>query len=72
MIGNYQKLPYKLSRHARQRCAQRNYGDEMLAVILEYGTETAEGILMRKKDVEEALVDLRANLRDLEALKQAA
>ena len=53
------KPVYKLTRHAEIRCAQRCYRNDDISLIIRYGTPTAEGVLMRKKDVLEAVQDLR-------------
>jgi hypothetical protein len=56
---------YKLSKHARSRCAQRSFRAEDIALILHYGMPTTEGILMTEQAVREAAADLRAELRQL-------
>jgi hypothetical protein len=56
---------YKLSEHARSRCAQRSFRAEDIALILHYGTPTTEGVLMTEQAVREAAADLRAELRQL-------
>ena len=56
-----EKMPFKLSNHARLRCAQRNYRAHDLDLIMAFGTPTAEGYLMRDKDVRNAIKDLNCN-----------
>lgn len=56
----------KLTSHARRRCAQRCYREKHLALVLQYGTPTCDGVLMRKKDVQQAIADLRLQLHRLE------
>lgn len=63
---------FNFSEHARQRCAQRNFRDQDLALVFRYGTPTHEGVLMRDKDVEAALGDLRIELQRLQKLERAA
>jgi hypothetical protein len=43
----------------RSSAAQRSYRDDDISLAFRYGTPTAEGILMRKKDVREAVDALR-------------
>jgi hypothetical protein len=55
---------YKLSRHAEVRCAQRSYRHDDISVVLQYGTSTVDGILMRQKDVREAAQDLHVRQKN--------
>ena len=55
------KTTFTLSNHARLRCAQRNYRGDDLDLIMAFGTPTAEGFLMRDKDVRNAIEDLNCN-----------
>jgi hypothetical protein len=55
------KMTFKLSNHAQLRCSQRNYRADDLDLILAFGTPTAEGFLMRDKDVRNASRDLNCN-----------
>jgi hypothetical protein len=55
------KTTFKLSNHARLRCSQRNYRGDDLDLIMAFGTPTAEGFLMRDKDVRNAIEDLNCN-----------
>src|SRR5450432_2492651 len=54
-------MDFKLSNHARLRCSQRNYRGDDLDLIMAFGTPTAEGFLMRDKDVRNAIKDLNCN-----------
>jgi hypothetical protein len=56
-----EKTAFKLSNHARLRCSQRNYRGDDLDLIMAFGTPTAEGFLMRDKDVRNAIRDLNCN-----------
>jgi hypothetical protein len=51
--------------HAQLRRAQRCCSEADIALIVEYGTPAADGILMRAKDRNAALDDLRFQLRTL-------
>lgn len=62
----------RLTRHARVRCAQRNYDQQDLALLFRYGTSTKAGVLMRNKDAQEGLNDLRLQLNRLELMKRVA
>lgn len=55
------KMQFKLSNHAQLRCSQRNYRGDDLDLIMAFGTPTAEGFLMRDKDVRNAIEDLNCN-----------
>jgi hypothetical protein len=55
------KTTFALSDHARLRCSQRNYRADDLDLIMAFGTPTAEGFLMRDKDVRNAIRDLNCN-----------
>jgi hypothetical protein len=56
-----------LSHHARRRCAQRSFRPDDIHLILQYGTPTREGILLRKKDARQAVEELRLELRNLQS-----
>jgi len=55
------KMQFQLSNHAQLRCSQRNYHGDDLDLIMAFGTPTAEGFLMRDKDVRNAIEDLNCN-----------
>lgn len=58
-----------LTRHADTRCRQRGYKSDDLALIRRYGTDTGDGILLRRDDVEAAV---RQHKREIAALERLA
>ena len=59
-------IGYRLTRHAERRCAQRGYRAKDLELILEYGTRTAEGVLLRHRDIRAHVEELRRQIRVME------
>jgi hypothetical protein len=56
------------SNHAVQRAKQRGFGDQDIALVLTHGTETRDGVFMRRQDVIEAIERRREEIRRLERL----
>ena len=58
-----------ISYHAKQRLQQRGMSETDVDLILRHGTETQDGFLMRRKDVQRAEKDLRCLINELHRLK---
>lgn len=51
------------SKHATVRHRQRGFRDGDIDLIQEYGTATDDGILLRRKDVDQAMNEIRAEAK---------
>lgn len=59
---------FELTAHATVRARQRGLREDDLRAILEYGTETAEGIILLERDVQRYEQQVRKKLSRLHAL----
>ncbi len=62
----------QLTAHAQMRMQQRAVRDLDLALILKFGTEFDDGLILRDKDVAEATSSMREEIRRLEKLRGKA
>ena len=60
------------TRHVQERAQQRGFKDSDLDLIARFGTATEDGVLLRRRDVDQARTVLRGLLRDIERLEGAA
>ncbi len=58
----------KITRHADKRMRQRGLSEEDVALIIEFGTETPQGFLLREKDVAELERQMKQRLQTLHRL----
>jgi hypothetical protein len=58
----------RITDHARTRLPQRNIKKSDLDLVMEHGTETRDGIILREKDVIEEIKELKAQIKRLERL----
>ena len=58
-----------LSRHAELRMAQRGVTEEAIETILAHGASTRDGVILRRREVGEVIAALRAEIRELERLR---
>jgi hypothetical protein len=56
------------SRHAENRMQQRGMQEQDIQLVLDYGTETSDGIFLRRKDIKSAEHDLKKMLQRLNRL----
>ncbi len=59
----------ELSNHARKRLQQRAMNSGDVEAIMMYGTQVPGGYLLRARDVNEALLELKGQIIMLERLK---
>ena len=59
----------ELTKHIRIRCQQRGIKEADLDLIVQYGTETSEGVFLTGKDVAEAERELKHLMNRIEKLK---
>ena len=62
----------QLTAHAHTRMQQRAVRDLDLALILKFGTEFDDGLILRDKDVAVAISSMREEIRRLENLRGKA
>jgi len=62
----------KISNHAFTRIQQRGMRPPDIDLIFYFGTETSEGYLLNRKDVQTAVADLKKLISRLERLSGAA
>ena len=60
------------TRHVQERAQQRGFKDSDLDLIAQFGTATEDGVVLRRRDVDQARTVVRRLLRDLERLEGAA
>ena len=58
----------KITDHARTRLPQRNIKEEDVAIILNLGTETRDGVVMTNSDVRGAVEPLKRQIERIERL----
>jgi hypothetical protein len=63
---------YRLTQHARLRCAQRGYRMQDIELVLAYGTRTLEGVLLRYRDVHAPIEDIRRQIRTMQKKRKKA
>ena len=62
----------QLTAHAHTRMQQRAVRDRDLALILKFGTEFDDGLILKDKDVAVAISSMREEIRRLENLRGKA
>ena len=63
---------HRLSRHGEARAQQRGYRHRDVGLIIEYGTPTHEGYILRRKDVNEVEREIKRLLDRLHHLAGSA
>lgn len=58
----------RVSKHARKRMQQRSVSDEDLGLLLQYGTEKGDGLVLRKRDAAQAIAEHKRQIDRLEKL----
>jgi hypothetical protein len=61
-------LIFEMSRHATVRAAQRNLSDDDLALAMHIGTEVLDGFLVRERDVQSYVCELKRQIDRAERL----
>ncbi len=59
----------KLSKHVRVRMQQRGRSEQDVNLITAYGTPTRDGYLLRRRDVDTRVRDLKKEISAIERLK---
>jgi hypothetical protein len=59
----------RMTRHAEHRFRQRGFKADDMALLEQYGTQQGDGILMRRKDVQEGIRGFKKRIADLERLE---
>jgi len=71
-MGDNKLFGYRLTQHARLRCAQRGYRLQDIELVLAYGTPTLEGVLLRYRDVQAPIEDIRRQIRAIQGKRKKA
>ena len=61
--------PLQITRHARMRCAQRGLSVEELDLIMLIGSEVDDGYLVRDKDCQEVVRQLKNEIKRVQRVK---
>ena len=61
-------MTYETTKHFETRFRQRGYQTGDLELVLEYGTPRPDGVLLRKKDVDRAISELKLEIESLQRL----
>ena len=62
-------INYTLTKHAQTRLPQRNLSQKDIDLVLSYGTETRDGVMLMKRDVYREIKHLKRMIKRIERLK---
>lgn len=66
------KLRLRRTRHVEERAQQRGFRDGDLDLIAQLGTSTEDGVVLRRRDVDQVRTVVRRLLADLDRLEGSA